>query len=302
MTRSDEYRDKTLRYLDDDLHGKELVEFRSHLEDCADCRTDLEAEQGLSRLLHRSRPLYSAPVALRSRVSAAVMQHHASKATQVGIFMGAMHELQRVLVDPVRRVSSIRVLAIVVLLLGFLFAFTPSVLRQVRAASYVETAVATHRSYLDGNRPLTLRTDSPELVTAWFTDKVPFQFRLPNAQSAPNGPLSYRLSGASLVNYRGNPAALLIYEKEGQAISLLVASSKSAVVAGGDEVRFGTLTFHYRTDNGFQVITWSNHGLSYALVSSVSGSARESCLVCHQSMVDHHSFRSGQSNSIGARP
>ena len=294
MTRSDEYRDKTLRYLDDDLHGKDLAEFRSHLEACADCRTDLEAEQALSRLLDRSRPLYSAPVALRSRVSAAVMQHYASKPTQAGICLGAMHELQRVLVDPVRRVSSIRVLAFAVLLLGFLFAFIPSVLRQVRAASYVESAVATHRSYVDGNRPLTLRTGSPELVTAWFTNKVPFQFRLPNAQSASNAPLSYRLTGASLVNYRGNPAALVIYEKESQAISLLVASSKSAVVAGGDEVRFGTLTFHYRMDDGFKVVTWSNHGLSYALVSSVSGSARESCLVCHQNMADHHNFRSGQ--------
>ena len=290
MTRSDDYRDKTLRYLDDDLHGKELAEFRSHLEACADCRTALEAEQALSRLLHRSRPLYLAPVSLRSRVSAAVMQHYASKPTQAGIFLGAIHELEKVLIDPVRRVLSIRALALVVLLLGFLFVLIPSALHQVRAASYVETAVATHRSYLDGGRPLTLRTGSPELVTAWFTDKVPFQFRLPNAQSAPNGPLSYRLTGASLVNYRGNPAALVIYEKEGQAISLLVASSKSAVVAGGDEVRFGTLTFHYRTDYGFKVITWSNHGLSYALVSSVSGSARESCLVCHQSMGDHHNF------------
>jgi hypothetical protein len=41
-------------------------------------------------------------------------------------------------------------------------------------------------------------------------------------------------------------------------------------VAGGDEVHFGDLTFHYRTDDGFKVITWSNHDLLYALVSSVS--------------------------------
>jgi len=154
--------------------------------------------------------------------------------------------------------------------------------------------VATHRSYLDGNRSLALRTNSPELVTAWFADKVPFHFRLPNAQSAPNATPSYRLTGASLVNYRGNPAALVIYEKERQRISLLVASSESAVVAGGDEVRSGTLTFHYRTDDGLKVITWSNHGLSCALVSSVSGSARESCLVCHQNMADHHNFSLGQ--------
>ena len=73
----------------------------------------------------------------------------------------------------------------------------------------------------------------------------------------------------------------------------MVASTDSAVVAGGDEVRAGNLIFHYRTDQRFKVVTWSNHGLSYALVSSVSGSARESCMVCHQSMADHHNFSPG---------
>jgi anti-sigma factor RsiW len=153
--------------------------------------------------------------------------------------------------------------------------------------------VATHRSYLDGNLPLELRSSSSELVTAWFIGKVPFHFRLPNAQSAPNDAPSYRLTGASVVSYRGNPVALVSYEKANEKISLLVASSNSAPVLGGDEVHFADLTFHYRTDDGFKVITWSNHGLSYALVSSVSGSARDSCLVCHQNMSDHRTFRPG---------
>lgn len=292
MGPGDEYRVKILRYMDNDLQGRELNDFLTHLEACADCRSRLQAERALSHLLHRSRPLYSAPAALRSRVSAIAM-HHSESPARIGFYQSTLQALQT-LVSPARHVLSTRVSAPVVLLLGCLFAFAPNVVRKVRAASYVEAAVAAHRSYLDGDRPLALRTGSPELVTAWFTDKVPFHFRLPNAQSAPNAPLSYRLTGASLVNYRGNPAALVIYEKESQKISLLVASSNSAVVAGGDEVRFGTLTFHYRTDNGFKVITWSNHDLSYALVSSVSGSARESCLVCHQNMADHHNFRSGQ--------
>ena len=294
MNPCDEYRVKTLRYLDGDLQGNELDDFRNHLEACSDCRASLEAERALSHLLRRSRPLYSAPAMLRSRVSAAVMQHSQSRPARVSFYQGALQMLQRDLVDPARRVLSMRVLALVVLLLGFLFAFVPNVIRQVRAASYVEAAVATHRSYLDGDRPLGLRTSSPELVSAWFSDKVLFHFRLPNAQSAPNGTPSYRLTGASLVNYHGNPMALVTYENGNQTISLLVASSKSAVVAGGDEVRFGALTFHYRTDDGFKVITWSNHGLSYALVSNVSGSARESCLVCHENMTDHHTFRPGQ--------
>jgi anti-sigma factor RsiW len=291
MNPCDEYRAKTLHYLDDDLQGQELIDFRNHLKVCAECRASLEEEQALSYLLLRSRPLYLAPAELRSRVFAAVMQHSESKRSRAGFYHDTLQMLERELVHPAQRLLSMRVLGFVVLLLAFLFAFVPDVVRHAHAASFVETAVAAHRSYLDGSRPFGLRSSSSELVTTWFTSKVPFNFRLPSAESASNDTLSYRLTGASLVSYRGNPAALVAYEKEKEKISLLVASSDSAPVAGGDEVRFGELTFHYRTDDGFKVITWSNHGLSYALVSSVSGSARESCLVCHKDMSDHHTLR-----------
>jgi hypothetical protein len=70
MSFYDEYRAKTLRYLDNNLQGEELDAFRTHLKTCAGCRASLEAELALSLILHRSRPLYSAPDRLRSRVSA----------------------------------------------------------------------------------------------------------------------------------------------------------------------------------------------------------------------------------------
>ena len=291
MSPCDEDSVKTLRYLDNDLRGQELSDFCRHLETCADCRANVAAERALSHLLHQSRPLYSAPPALRLRVSVAVTEHSKSLA-RIGLHQRTLRILQALVGQP-QRVLSARMWALVVVLLGFLFAFVPNVVRQVRAASYVEAAVATHLAYLDGTRQLELRSSSPELVAAWFAGKVPFYFRLPNAQSTPDSRPAYRMTGAGLVNYRGNMAASVTYEKEGGKISLLVVSDKVAPVAGGDEVRFGDLTFHYRTNNGFNVITWSTHGLSYALVSSVSGPARESCLVCHQNMADHHNFRPG---------
>jgi hypothetical protein len=77
---------------------------------------------------------------------------------------------------------------------------------------------------------------------------------------------------------------MISYRRQEQSVSLLVAADSTAVVAGGDEVRDGRLLFHYRNETGFNVITWNNHGLAYALVSSVSGPARQSCLVCHGSL------------------
>jgi anti-sigma factor RsiW len=290
MTSCDEFSLKALCYLDDRLQGQELDDFRAHLGVCSNCRASVETERALSQLLHRSRPLYSAPPALRARVATAVEQHTSSIRARENIYERLLRMVGSGFADPARRVARLRLLVAALAVAALVLAFVPNVVRQARAANYVETAVATHRSHLDGNLALEIRSDSPEQVTSWFTGKVPFQFRLP--QSTPSSIPTYQLSGASLVSYRGSPAALVIYEKQKERISLLVASSQSAVVAGGDEVRSGALMFHYRTDQGFKVVTWSNHGLSYALVSSVSGSARESCMVCHQSMADHQNFRS----------
>jgi|HubBroStandDraft_6_1064221.scaffolds.fasta_scaffold320484_1 anti-sigma factor RsiW len=291
MNPCDEYVVKTLRYLDNDLKGQELEDVRRHLESCVNCRANLEAEKALSQSLHRSRPLYSAPAALRDWVAATEMLYSASNRVHDPLYQRAYRILGERLSGSLQRLSSWRVLAPAALAITLCLAFVPDIVRRVQAASYVEAAVGTHRSYLNGNVPPGLQSSSPEAVTAWLAGKVPFYFRLPAAESAPEVKPAYRLTGASLVNYNGRPAALVTYETQNGKISLMAVPSESAVVAGGDNVRFGKLTFHYRNDSGFRVITWSNHGLSYALVSSVAGPARASCLVCHQNIADRSDFK-----------
>jgi anti-sigma factor RsiW len=272
----------TLRYLDDDLEGQELDEFRSHLSSCSYCRAHLEEEKVLSQLLRRSRPLYSASASLRARISAVT----------------AADRLDQSFSQPVTGVWSrflrLRVLAPTAITIALCLVFAFDNVKNARAASYVDTAAAEHRSYLNGTLRAELASDSPQQVTAWFAGKVPFDFRLPAAESAPEDRAAYGLTGASVVNYKGSPAALVMYATRSEKISLLVDSSKAATVAGGDEVRFGTLIFHYHDESGFRVITWTNHGLSYALVSSISGPAGGSCLVCHQNMADHGNFKTVQ--------
>jgi len=278
---------EVLRYLDNELGGRDLETFRAHLQSCPICKVRVEEERAFSSVLHRSRPLYRAPEELRRQVSEILQQRPAaSGAPEI------YERLLRILRQPLRNhwlhlpSRSLWVTTLVVGFLGLLFA--PGAVRRVRAASYVETAIAAHRSYLEGSLAPEIQSDSPASVTAWFAGKVPFDFQLPAAR---DGNPVYRLAGARLVNYRGHDAALVIYETQREKISLLVAPSKFAPVAGGDEVSFGNLVFHYFSRDQFKVITWSNHGLSYALVSSQSASARESCLVCHQNLADSDVFR-----------
>jgi len=290
MNPCDEYVVKTLRYLGNDLEAKDLEDFRSHLESCAECRAHLEAEKALSRTLHRSRPLYSAPAALRDRVTAAVIQHRVADKVQDRVHQRAFRILGKQLAGALERLSGWQVLAPAAAVLALCLVIVPDTVRHVQAGGYVEAAVETHRNFLNGSLPSGLQSNSPEAVTAWFAGRVPFTFRLPVAESVSRENPAYRLTGAALVNYKGSPAALVMYETQNDKITLLVDSDSSAVVADGDEVRSGKLTFHYHNESNFRVITWTNHGLSYALVSSVSGPPRASCLVCHQNMADRRDF------------
>ena len=168
------------------------------------------------------------------------------------------------------------------------------VLRQANANSYIKAAVTAHRGSLDGSLPLEILSESPTVVAAWFDGKVPFNFRLPGSTQEPGHEQVYRLTGGRLVAYKGGYAALVSYQMQQQKISLLVSSGNSAAAAGAEEIPSGGIVFHYSKRGSFNVITWSNHGLTYALVSSLPGSGRQSCLVCHQNMADGDHFNPHQ--------
>ena len=280
-------------YLDDELVGGKLTEFLAHLKICVDCRAALEEQLALSAVLRRSRPLYSAPPKLRARVAATLASAGATTASKQ-LHEGSGQWLRRTLQGVERLMPRWKVLVPAVVGMMLCFPLVSNVVHEVRASEYVDAALSTHRGCLSGQLPLQIRSDSPQAVTEWLAGKVAFPFQLPDSQAQTSGRPGYRLLGARVVDYRGSQAGLVTYQApQNDIISLLVASTNYAVVAGGVEVRSAGLVFHHRIDSGFQIITWSNHGLAYALVSRAAGSARGSCLVCHQSMADRDSFRPG---------
>jgi anti-sigma factor (TIGR02949 family) len=292
MNQCDNYSMAVQLYLDNELMGSAQEFFLTHVDECAHCREQLESEQRLSELLRRTHPLYSASEELRARVESVVTHHSAVAGDR-------RFELRKRVVSflsrPVKYVRqptiNLRVVAAGFAAIALVFAFVPFMLQRVRAADYVETAVSTHRNYLEGKLPLEFNSDSPEKIAAWFADKVPFHFQLPASQLAPNVDSAFRLSGGRIVSFRGGYAALVAYHSQREEISLLVASSKSAAAADGDALRSNGLTFYFTSKGGFNVVTWTNHGLTYALVSSLHGSAQHSCLVCHQNFANRSEFR-----------
>jgi mycothiol system anti-sigma-R factor len=289
MKGCDDYGANIQFYLDKELTGQDLEAFHAHLEECSACRIELKAEEELSGLLQRSRPLYSAPEALRERVMRAAEW---LPSTTIHAPVRLRKRIGKVLARPFQSAGRATwpalIAAILLVAVGFLL--VPRVLRQSRANGYIETAIAAHSSFLSGSLPLEVQSESPSIVTIWFAGKVPFNFRLPSSAEGSGNEQIYRLTGGRLVNYKGGYAALVAYQMQQQKISLLVSSSKSAVAAGGEEVPSGGIVFHYSKQASFNVITWSTHGLTYALVSSLPGSGRQSCMVCHQNMANSDRF------------
>lgn len=273
-------------YLDSELTGPELQGFLAHLDECTACRDELQRERELSRLLRSSRPLYSASDMLRTRMATLSAQPRRGESSALAGFARDLAVLSRSITRP----RYLEAAAAVVVLAALASLLLAQLLQRSTAASYVEAAVAAHRGFVDGSLPLEVRTGSPSAVTAWFAGKVPFPFRLPDSVGAVGQRPIYTLIGGRLVNYRAGYAALVAYQAKQDKISLLVTSSRYAVAAGGEQVRSGGLIFHYSKKANFNVISWSNHDLTYALVSSLPGSGKQSCLVCHQSMNDVGSF------------
>ena len=291
MNQCDNYSMAVQLYLDNELLGSAQEVFLAHVSECAHCQEQLESERRLSEFLRRTHPLYSAGEELRAQVERVVAQHSNAAGDKAGLRKRVVYFLSRPVKYAWLPTLNLRTVAAGFAGIALVLAFVPFMLQRVRAADYVDTAVSTHRNYLDGKLPLEFNSDSAGEIAAWFAGKVPFRFQLPASQLGANVDPAFRLSGGRVVSFRGGHAALVTYHSQKEEISLLVASSKSAPAAGGDALRSNGLVFYFTSKGGFNVVTWTNHDLTYALVSSLHGSAQHSCLVCHENFANSNEFR-----------
>jgi anti-sigma factor RsiW len=151
---------------------------------------------------------------------------------------------------------------------------------------YAKFAVNTHRQYAQGSLALDVRSDSQQTLNEWFKAKLQFPLALPASPAVPGEERPFRLEGARLVPVGGRTAAYIAYQMQASPVSLMVTPDSVAIATGGVEADFKKVSFHYRMVEGYKVVTWSLHGLTYALVSQEGNSTQRSCMVCHSAMRD----------------
>jgi anti-sigma factor RsiW len=163
--------------------------------------------------------------------------------------------------------------------------------RRLSGPEMARFAVTTHRRHAEGALPLEVQTDSEQTLNRWFNANSSFAVALPASNSVAEEQQPYRLQGARFVPIEGKNAAFIVYQMPGThaplaVVSLMIAPDTVALATGGVEAQFTNVSFHYSRLDGYKVVTWSVHGLTYALVSQEDDTTQRSCMVCHSAMRD----------------
>ena len=277
MNQCDQIRNQIAFYLDDELEGGERAELDAHLRACEPCREVFTRKQRLLESVRENRPLYSAPESLRSRVEEMLSAAPPAHETPAKL----RHRIQRLLQingsdrGGVAYARGITAFVAVALLIGWGVAeYLKS--RSRTPSHFAMMAVTTHQRHLRDQLPLEITSDLPEQISKWFVGKVPFSVELPNYQESSGQEKLYSLEGARLVGYNDGYAAYVAYQMQKRPISLVVTREDVARPSGGEEIVSRGLTFHYDSIQGLKVITWSDRGLTYALVSDLEERGQQS--------------------------
>jgi anti-sigma factor RsiW len=259
MNSCDEIRPQIQFYVDDELPPPEVLEVEKHLVDCASCRSEYQRQSTVVDLVRGAKPLYETSERSLRQVKALVNRHEAR--------------------------SGWRAPAAAAVLVGVL-SLTALYFLRVRpeqAGEFAAFAADTHLEFARRAVPLDLSSSDPAEVSGWLQTRLPFHLQLPDYPAEPGQPKPYRLAGAKLLLFSNEQAGYLAYEMDGKPISLLLASAPKAAPSGGEVYRSGKLEFHFSYHKGLKVISWTDKGLHYALVTAVAAQGAESCVICHGS-------------------
>ncbi|HET7292915.1 MAG TPA: zf-HC2 domain-containing protein [Vicinamibacteria bacterium] len=266
MSGCDAFRRLVSAYLDGELVDEDRAAFEAHVRECEACRSSLEDERRVVQAVQRSLPLHQTPAGLRDRVDR-LLAAPLERARPAG--WGT----------PLVVAASLVALALAgVALLQRSSAAPPRV-----ASAFAAVAADSHLRHARGQLPLEVRSEAPAEVSAFFAGRVPFHLTLPDYPVDPGARKPYHLVGGRLVAFQDDYMAFVAYRMDDRPISLLVTSEDRVRPAGGSEVASGGLTFHFESVSGLKVITWSDKGLTYALVSDLAVTGSRSCIVCHGS-------------------
>ena len=225
-------------YLDDELDANAEFQLRNHLADCHECAAAYRRLRSLKQAIKEAAPYHTAPRDLEIRVRTSL------QSVRDGRNSGRTRFHQWIAIA-----ASVLVAMSLGLSLYLIRRRTssPELLAQQVVSSHIRVTLGTHL--------VDVPSSDQHTVKPWFDGKLDFSPPVKDLKDA-----GFVLIGGRIDYVENRPAAALVYERRKHIINLFVWPSRAAsATSHGSE-----------TLNGFNVIQWTNAGMTFWAVSDLN--------------------------------
>ncbi len=235
-------------YIDEEFGERERADMEAHLDHCPCCREKVQCQLKFKEHMRAHLGGERAPEALKARVLEGLAACEKSErearrrfpsASRVGWVAGPLAAM----------------VALVVVMPELTVA--PAVSGQ---APVIDHTVDWHR----GNFPLEVTTASSDEAQEWFEGKVDFSVRLPQF-----GDQRVNLLGGRIAHIEDRRAALVLYEVEGERLSVILFDGDGLTVPRGTVRRVEDRDIVWLNQKGYGVAVLQDQGVTYAMTSDL---------------------------------
>lgn len=223
--------------------AKELADLEEHLRSCTSCSSEALNRLQLKRATRAAAARYLPSPEFRLRVKESIQPKR----------------------NPARRRIWIPSLAAASVLILLAAVSAQIWMRRSERQAAVTQLVDLHVATIASANPIDVVSTDRHTVKPWFQGKLPFTFNLPELANSP-----YKLVGGKVAYLQNSPGAQLLFELRKHELSVFIVQNQRSLTLPG-----GVATESRPSDlrqNGFNVESWSQDGLSYAVVSDAGPS------------------------------
>lgn len=229
-------------YLDGEFAETDRAEFEGHLGECETCRGKVRVQAEWKAAIKAAAPREVAPMALRNRVARDIRR------------MGA-HESKPMLSWRAWAVRAMPAAAAVGLLATFMIS-------KVQWSPVAADVVAKHQRL--PNLPFDV-SGGPDQIKKWYADKVDFPVRPPQLCRHP----TCSLRGARMSSVADKPAAYLIYDVNGDKVSVFVFDASDLPIETRKRTVIDNREVYFDQEHGYNVALFRDRGVGYAIASDM---------------------------------
>jgi anti-sigma factor RsiW len=223
-------------YVDGELDSAGSMAVETHMRECSSCLADASSLQGLASAIENGSLRFKAPPHLKRNVQAALRAAHPEARSPIFYW----------------RWTS--VLASAVLLVALTWTVATRQAIRSEETLLVNDIVSSHVRSMMLNHVADVPSSDSHTVKPWFAGKL--NYSPPTKDLAQQG---FRLVGGRLDYLDNRPVAALVYQRRLHFINLFVWPSDS-----------GSIRDEQLTRQGYNLIHWTQSGMTYWLVSDLN--------------------------------